>query len=894
MPRRNPLVYRLLLLLLPPSFLREYETELGEVLRQRLDDAPGFGRRAWVWAVTVFDVLTSALPEWRRALREESLMAGARTTGMDEVLQNLKYTLRSLAKSPAFATVAMLTLALGIGANSAIFSVVNAVLLRPLPYQEPDRVIRVKAGWAGDFGNWLSQPEIIDIDDQVPSIAAVGAWNETSSNLTGGDAEPERVRAVAVMPQALELLGASVSQGRVFTADEGTTGGDGVVLLSDALFQRRFGGDPGLIGKTIEVSGRSRTVVGVLSPQFRLLTDFRGSQAQLFTPLIVDRANLEGRGSHGYHTVARLAPGATLEQVQRELDALIARLTEAGEYHPEAKFAFQAVLASEDVLGNVTPALGVLLGAVGFVLLIACANVANLLLARGEERQREMSVRAAMGADRPRIVRQLLTESVVLALVGGALGVGVAFLGTRFLLAISPSSLPRAQAVTVDGPVLAFTLGIAVLTGLIFGLAPALQAARHDPQASLRESTRSASASGRRQAFRRVLAVSELAFAVVLLIGAGLMVRTFRSLRAVDVGFEPDGILSMTLSLPLASYPDNAAVIDFYDRLLRDVQSLSGVERAAAVRILPLTATIGDWSIDLEDYEEQPSDNPKGDWQTVTPGYFEVMGLQLLEGRLLEPTDDQTAPPVVVVNKTMADEYWPDGALGKRFRTGSQREWTTVVGVVEDVSRNALLDEARTEMYHPHAQYPRTVTAAPRTMTVVVKTAGGRGPQTLFAPIRDVVRTLDPNLPISDVRTVEDVLDAAVAEQRFMMTLLSIFGGLAVLLAVVGIYGVQQYSVSRRVHEIGIRMALGAGRNRVLSLVLRESMGLVGFGLLLGTGLALGLTQVMSAMLYGVRATDPLTFLAVPVLLGAFAVFATWLPARRATGVPPTEALRSE
>jgi putative ABC transport system permease protein len=890
----NPLAYRLLLLLLPPAFRQEYGAELGAVLGQRLREARGVRGRAWVWAVTVFDVLTSALPEWSRALREESLMSGARSSGMDEVIQNLRYTMRSLAKSPAFAVVAMLTLALGIGANSAIFSVVNAVLLRPLPYQDPDRVIRVKAGWAGEFGNWLSQPEIVDIDDEVPSIAEVGSWTESSSNLTGADAEPERVRAVAIMPQALELLGASLTQGRVFTADEGTSGNDGVVVLSDALFQRRFGGDPSLIGKAIEVNGRSRTVVGVLSPQFRLLTDFRGSQTEVFAPLIVNRENLEGRGSHGYHTVARLAPGATLEQVQSELDALTARLTEAGEYHAEAKFGFQAVRASDDVLGNVTPALGVLLGAVGFVLLIACANVANLLLARGEERQREMSVRAAMGADRPRIVRQLLTESVVLALVGGALGVGVAFLGTRFLLAISPSSLPRAQGVTVDGPVLVFTLGIAVLTGVIFGLAPALQAARHDPQAGLRESTRSASASRRRQAFRRLLAVSELAFAVVLLIGAGLMVRTFQSLRAVDVGFDSDGILSMTLSLPTASYPDNAAVIDFYDRLLRDVQAVPGVERAAAVRILPLTSTIGDWSIDLEDYEEQPGDNPKGDWQTVTPGYFEVMGLELLEGRLLEPTDDQTAPPVVVVNKTMADAYWPDGALGKRFRAGSQREWTTVVGVVEDVSRNALVDEPRTEMYHPHAQYPRTVTAAPRTMTMVVKATGGRAPQTLFAPIRDVVRTLNPNLPISDVRTVQDVLDSAVAEQRFMMTLLSIFGGLAVLLAVVGIYGVQQYSVSRRVHEIGIRMALGAGRNRVLGLVLRESMGLVGLGLLLGTGLALGLTQAMSAMLYGVRATDPLTFLAVPVLLGAFAIFATWLPAQRATGVPPTEALKSE
>ena len=892
MKRGGPRAYRLLLLLLPPQFRREYGDELRSVLQHRLAEAAGARQRAWIWAVAVIDVLASAPPEWRRALNEELETGRARGNGMDELIQNIKYAFRSLVKAPAFAAVAMLTLALGIGANSAIFSVVNAVLLRPLPYVEPERVLRVKAGWEGEYGNWLSQPEIIDIDDGVPSIARVGSWTEASGNLTG-DGEPERVRAVFIMPEALELLGVSMARGRTFTADEGTAGNDGVALISDGLFRRRFGGDPGLVGRDIEISGRLRTVVGVLPPDFRLLTDFRGTQAEVFTPLIVNRDSLLSRGNHSYHTVARLADGATIEQAQQELDALAARLTQEGQYQVERRFGFQAVPAKDDVLGNVTPALGVLLGAVGFVLLIACANVANLLLARGEERLREMSVRAAMGADRSRIVRQLLTESLVLALAGGALGVGLAYAGTRFLVALDPTSLPRAQGVTVDGPVLAFTLGVAVLTGLIFGLAPALQAARHDPQSGLREATRSASGSRTRRTFRRALAVSELAFAVVLLIGAGLMVRTFQSLRQVDVGFEPEGILALTLSLPIATYPDDASVIDFYDRLLADVRALPGVEHAAAVRILPLTATIGDWSIDLENYEEQPGDNPKGDWQAVTPGYFELMGIELVEGRVLEPTDDAAGTPVAVVNKTMADLYWPDGAIGQRFRAG-QRPWTTVVGVVEDVSRNALIEEARTEMYHPHAQYPVTMTAAPRTMTLVVKAADGREGGALFAPIRELVRTANPNLPVSDVRTVEDVLAAAVASERFMMTLLSIFGALAVMLAVVGIYGVQTYSVSRRTHEIGIRMALGAGRRRVLSLVLRESAGLVGFGLLLGTGLALGLTRLMAALLYGVGATDPLTFLAVPVLLGAFAILATWLPARRASGVPPSEALKSE
>jgi predicted permease len=885
--------YRLLLGLLPPDFRRQYGDELEAVLRQRLEGAGSAGARFWVWVVSVADVLASAPAEWKRELDDRRATPGARSDRMDEMIQNIRYAFRSLAKAPGFAAVAMLTLALGIGANSAIFSVVNSVLLRPLPYADPDRVVRVKAGWEEEYGNWLSQPEIIDIDDGVPSIAEVGSWTETSANLTG-DGEPERVRAVFIMPAALELLGVAMARGRTFTAEEGTAGNDGVVLLSHGVFQRRFAGDPSLIGRDIEVNGSLRTVVGVLPADFRLLTDFRGAQTEIFAPLIVNRDSLLSRGNHSYHTVARLAQGATIGQAQRELDALAARLTEEGQYQVERRFGFQAVAASDDVLGNVTPALAVLLGAVGFVLLIACANVANLLLARGEERLREMSVRAAMGADRARIVRQLLTESLVLALAGGALGVGLAYAGTRFLVALEPTSLPRAQAVGVDGVVLLFTLGVAVLTGVVFGLAPALQAARHDPQAGLREATRGASVSRTRRTFRRLLAVSELAFAVVLLIGAGLMVRTFQSLRSVDVGFQPDGILSLTLSLPASTHPGDASVIDFFDRLLRDTEALPGVERAAAVRILPLTRTIGDWSIDLENYEEQPGDNPKGDWQAVTPGYFEVMGIRLLEGRLIEPTDDQTSLPVAVVNKTMADLYWPDGAIGQRFRSSQERPWTTVVGVVEDVSRNALVDEARTEMYHPHAQYPVSMTSAPRTMTVVVKAAGGGDPARLFAPIRELVRAADPSLPVSDVRTVQDVLDQAVAEERFMMTLLSIFGGLAVLLAVVGIYGVQTYSVSRRTHEMGIRMALGAGRRRVLSLVLRESAGLVGFGLLLGTVLALGLTRLMAALLYGVRATDPLTFVVVPVLLGAFAVLATWLPARRASGVPPSEALRSE
>jgi putative ABC transport system permease protein len=809
---------------------------------------------------------------------------------MEALIQDIRYAVRSLAKAPGFTAVALLTLALGIGASSAIFSVVNAVLLRPLPYSNPEHVVRVKQGYGGEYLNQLSQPEIVDIEEAVPALEAIGSWRGINANLTS-DGEPEQVRAASIMPAALRLLGASPPWGRIFADEEGRVGGDDVALVSEGLFRGRFGGDPDLVGRVIEVDGRARTVVGVLPADFRLLTDFQGTTTDLFVPLVMNRDSLLIRGNHSFQTVARLAPDATMEQARRQLAALAERLTAEGHYDPERRFGFTVVSAREDVFGDATPALLVLLGAVGFVLLIACANVANLLLVRGEERQKEMAVRLAVGADRARIVRQLLTESLLLSMGGGALGALLASTGTRLLISLEPANLPRAQSVAVDGPVLAFTLAVAMLTGLVFGSAPALLAARQDPHAGLRETSRGATGSRARKSFRRALAVSELAFAVLLLIGAGLMVRTFQSLQRVDVGFDPENVLALTISLPTSSYPDDGSVVSFFERLLPEVEALPGIRRAAAVRILPLASGIGSWSIDIEGYEEQPGEDPQGDFQSVTPGYFETMGIRLLEGRLLEPTDDATAMPVVVINRTMADAYWPEGALGQRFRAGTP-EWVTIVGVIEDVSRNALVDEARTEMYHPHNQYPIAMSYAPRTMTLVVKGAGD--PRPLFPPIREVVRRVDPNLPVSGVRTVEDVLSAAVAGERFTMTLLSIFGVLALLLAVVGIYGVQAYSVSRRTHEIGIRMALGAGQRCVLSLVLRESLGMVALGLLVGTVLALGLTRLMAALLYGVGATDPLTFMAVPALLGACALLATWIPARRASGVPPTEALRSE
>jgi putative ABC transport system permease protein len=886
-----PRFYRFLLHLMPPGFRERFGGELGEVLRARLHEARGPAARGWIWTVAVVDLLTSAPPEWSRALLTTG-ETGDRRRGMDELVQDIKYALGALYKAPAFAAVAVLTVGLGIGSSTAVFSVVNAVLLRPLPYAEPERVARIQASVGGTFGNWLSQPEIVDIEESVPALEAVGSWLTTSANLTG-DGEPERLRTAIIMPEAFQLLGVRPALGRTFSDEEGVAGGDGVAIISHALFRSRYGSDASLIGRSIEVDRNMLTVVGVLPDDFRLLSDFQGTSTDLFVPLVLNRDSLQARGSHSYETVARLAPGATLGRAQQELDALVQRLTAEGLYNPERPFAFKAVLASENVIGDVRRALYVLLGAVGFVLLIACANVANLLLARGEERQREMSVRAAMGAGRFRILRQLLTESVVLALLGGSLGAALALVGTRLLAGLDVASVPRSGSVGVDGSVLGFALLVTLSTGLIFGTAPALQASRHEARSGLREGSRGGSSTRGWTRFRRALVVGELAFAVVLLVGAGLMTRTFQALRQHDVGFEPSGLLSFTLSLPTATYPGSDPVLGFYQQLLAEVEALPGVQSASAVRILPLSRTIGNWSIQIEGRMPDPRENPNGDWQSVTPGYFETMGMRLVEGRFLEAGDDGAGTPVAVINRTMADTYWPEGALGKRFRTSNTRPYVTIVGVVEDVSRNALVEaEARPEMYHPHAQPLTSYGAAQRSMTVVIKSDGD--PRLLFPPIRQIVRRMDPNLPISEVRTVEEVLGTAMARERFTATLLGTFGALAMLLAVVGVYGVQAYSVSRRTHEIGIRMALGAGQQRVLSLVLSESARLVVLGLAIGTVLAFGLTRLMGALLYGVEATDPLTFVGVVGFLGACALLATAIPAARASGVPPTEALRAE
>ncbi|HSF16006.1 MAG TPA: ABC transporter permease [Vicinamibacteria bacterium] len=812
---------------------------------------------------------------------------------MASVLQELKYALRSLSQKPAFTLVVIVTLALGIGANTAIFSVIKAILLSPLAYEDPDRVVMVWSRWQGWDKTWVSNAELLDYEERAKTLSRIGAWSSRSVNLTG-EGEPERVSAAAVTEGLFPALGVSSLLGRAFTPEEDTPGNDAVAVLGWTLWQRRYGGRTDIVGRSVEVDGQRRTVVGVLPGSFKLPLDYQEEgSTELWVPLAIDRQNLS-RGSHGLFAAARLAPGVSVEQATADLKAITTQLTEDGLYPREMRFEAFAVTVAEEVTGSIRPALVMLLVAVGFLLLIACANVANLLLARADARQREIAVRTALGAGRRRLVQQLLTESMVLACLGGTFGLALAYGGTVLLRTWSPRSVPRVAEVGVDGAILLFTLAISVVTGVLFGLVPALRASRLDIADSFKEGSSASTIGTRRQWLRRALVVSELGLAVVLLIGAGLTLRSFWELRKIEPGFDSSNVLTLRMSLPQATYSDPTDVVRFYNELLEKVRSVSGVQNAGTVRLLPLTSTMGDWSIEIEGREPRPGDNPKGDWQVVSDGYFESMGVQLVDGRSIGRNDRAETLQVVVINQTMADLYWPsESAIGKRFRMGGpERPWITIVGIVRDERQNEINEIVKEKFYRPMAQFHLSSGSSTRAMTLVVKTAADSGG--VLAPIRETIRSLDPNVPVYDVQTMEDVVAASVSEPRFTLMLLGLFAGVSLILASVGIYGVLSYLVGQRIHEIGIRMALGAGAGTVLRMVLKQAALLALAGMALGVTLALGLTRLMTGLLYGVRPTDPLTFLGIVVVLVTVALVASYAPARRAARVDPMRALRME
>ena len=803
---------------------------------------------------------------------------------MDTLWKDIRFGLRTLAKSPGTTLAALLALALGIGANSAIFSVVDGVLLKPLPYPAPDRlvVLMAKNPTAGFPRFSVSLPDFEDWRRQSRSFQGMVAYAGKRFNLTGGD-HPEALRGAGVSADFFHTLELEPALGRGFRPEEDRPGGERVAILSDGLWRRRFGADPGIVGRTLMLDGVSRIVVGVAPPGAGL--PLRG---EIWVPLAADPAQ-ESRGAHHLTVLGRLKPGVSLGRARTEMAQVAARLERQ---YPDSNSGWGSVILplGDFAVEDVRSSLLILLVFVSFVLLIACADVANLLLARVAAREREIALRAALGASRVRLVRQMLTETLVLFLAGGLLGLLLAGWGTRALIALDPDVIPRGQEVHLDGRVLLFTLAVSLGTGLLFGLIPALTGAGRRLADSLKEGGRGMAGGLRGRRIRDVLVLAQVALTLVLLLGAGLLIQSFARLQAVDPGFRPEGAVAAQLALPEAKYHQEERQIAFYRALLERVRALPGVEQAGLIYPLPL----GDSDLVFAFFVEgrpapPPNAVPTANARTASPGAFQALGIPLRRGRLFDDRDNAAGMPVVVVNETMAARVWPgENPLGKRLTFDDpkdpKRRWSTVVGVVGDVHHEALGKEAGSEVYLSQFQQPIPYAA------LVVR---GRGdPARLAAPIRGAVKSLDPDLPVDKVTTLRDVVAASLAQSRFKAVLLALFAGLALVLAVVGVYGVVSYSAAQRTHEIGVRLALGASRDHVLLLVVRQGMRWVLIGLALGLAGAWYASRLLAGEIYGLSVTDPLTFLTVPLALGLVALAANYFPARRATQVDPLVALR--
>ena len=807
---------------------------------------------------------------------------------------DLRFGLRALRRNPGFAAVAVLTLALGIGASAAIFSVLNAVLLRPLPWAEPDRAVMIWSKWTAFDKTWVATGEVVDYRRRSKTLSEVAAWSDGQINITG-DGEPERVPFASVSSNLFSTLGTGPLMGRTFTASEDLPNGPDLAVLGHGLWKRRYASDPSILGKKILLNGSPFEVVGVMPPDFVLPTDFENPEpSQLWTPLQMDPASTD-HGSHGLYAAGRLRPGATVEAAAQELHQVAQDMTREGQYPVQMQFDTVVLSLMDEVVGEIRPAILMLFGAVGFLLLIACANVANLLLARAEARQREIAVRSALGAGGWRVVRQMLSESLLLTTIASLLGLSVAVAAVRFVAWWNPAGIPRVATAALDWRVLSFTAVVALLTSFLFGLAPALRAARIDLTDSLKEGQTTSAGAGR-QLFRSSLVVVEMALAVVLLMGAGLMLRSLWSLQRVDLGLQSSNVLTMRLALPQAGYQQPEQVVLFFQQLVERIRAVPGVRSAGAARSLPLANTIGDWGLLVDGYVPPPGTNAKGDWQIVTDGYIESIGERVIRGRSITAGDRTDTQPVALINETMARTYWGDrDAIGGRLRIGGnnpKRPFVTVVGIVADVKHNGITDVVKEKFYIPHTQWHISTGNPIRSLALVVKAQGD--PTSIAGAVRQEIRAMDATLPISNVRTMEDVVGATLSAPRFTGMLLAAFAALALLLSAIGIYGVLSYVVSRRTREIGIRVAIGASRMQVLRLVLGQGLVLTLIGVAIGLTAAFWASAFMRDMLYEVTPTDPMTFLAVGVLLSLIAFTASLVPALRATRVDPLIALKAE
>ena len=814
---------------------------------------------------------------------------------MESLWQDLSYGVRMLFKNPRFTAVAVLSLAIGIGANSAIFSVTNALLFRPLSYQDADRLVIL---WQRSPGlnvaqDWFSPGQYLDLKAENQSFAQVATTIDASFNLTG-QGTPERVEGARVSSSLFPLLGAQALKGRVFTPDDDQEGKPTTAILSYGFWQRHFAADPNIVGKTLSLNGNSVEVVGVMPPTFMLNREVmptvnKISNAQMLLSLPMGEGKRTTRTNEDYNVFGKLKPGVSVAQAQTDIDRIVAGMKQQyPQNYPESSgLMISVVPLQQQVVGEVRRPLLILLGAVGFVLLIACANVANLQLARAAVRQKEIAVRTAVGAGRLRIIRQLLTESVLLALLGGVLGLVLALVGLRVLLLVGPETLPRLNEIGVDSRVLGFTFAVSLITGIVFGLAPALRASRVDLNGMLKEGGRSGVGASHHR-LRNLFVVTEIALSLVLLIGAGLLVRSYSRIQNANPGFNVRNLLSLRLSLPSAKYK-GPAVTNFYKQLRERIGALPGVEAVGTCYSLPMSSVALAWGpINIEGYVPKNSaDIVMSNERFVSPGYFAAMGVPLVQGRLFDERDIKGAQETVIVNENMVRRFWPnENPLGKRLERAGKEPWRIVVGVVRDTKEFSVDDEPPLSIYHPHDQFPIG------TMFLVVRSTSD--PAVLAPVITKEIRTLDPELPAYEFRTMEQRLTEALARRRFAMFLLGVFAVVALILAAIGIYGVMAYSVTQRTQEIGIRMALGAHPGKIRRMVVRQSLVLLVLGVVIGLAGAFALTRVMSSLLYGISATDRLTFVVPPLILGSVALIASYFPARRAAKVDPTVALRSQ
>jgi putative ABC transport system permease protein len=812
---------------------------------------------------------------------------------METLLKDIGYGIRSLLKHPGFTAIAVITLALGIGANTAMFSVINAVLLRPLPYRDPSRLVTI----------WEQSPErdmyqlpvslanMRDWIGQNQSFEQISAYTFTNLNLTG-TGEPARLGTVRATANLFPLVGAVPVIGRSFLPEEDKEGANHVVILGHAIWQSRFGSDPGIVGKSLTLNNQTYTVVGVMASnsQFPVGFGYMGKvlndPIDLYVPIAAGGREIE-RGNYSFFAIGRLKPGVTIDQARAEMTTIESRLEKQ---YPDSNtgIGISLIPTQEQTVKEIRPALLVLFGAVAFLLLIACANIANLLLARAASRKKEIAIRTALGASRRRVLRLLLTESLMLSLVGGGIGFLLALWGADALMALEPDNIPRLHEVGVDTSVFLFTLAVSIVTGIVFGLIPGMRAARPDLNEALKEGSRGSMGSAGSKRTRSVLVALEVALSLVLLVGAGLMIKSFIRLQQTNLGFNPENVLTVNLTLPESRYPEERQQASFFEVALSRLQSVSGVQSVGATTSLPLTLSLNGSDFRIEGHPDpEPGKELIINMSSVSPGYFHTLGVPIMKGRDFSDRDNKDAPEAAIINNDLARTYFPnEDPIGKRMKFTDAESWISIVGVTGDVKQLGQDIGVKPEIYFPYLQVPAA------SMSVVVRTANG--PLSLTGAVKTQIQIIDKDLPIDDVKTMQQLLANSNSGRRFNLILLTGFALVALVLAMVGIYGVMSYTVAQRTHEIGIRVAVGAQSRDVFRMVIGQGMVLALVGVAFGLAGAFALTRLMTSMLFGVEPTDPATFISIAVLLTGVALLACYIPGRRATKVDPLVALRYE